>query len=310
MRSLRFSAALLRGLFGFEGIRVMRESAARAVELEDDEGSRWYPLALSALAFGRYLSGEPGVEQPLTQALAQEIPDRAIRNAVLFFAALAASGSGERHRAGSHESPARQLAAEIGLSRTPQSSLAHIAAGLVNADEGRLAEARSLLERALESRASRAALSPWPAFEATVRLASVLLDIGDEKATAARLDEAGEILAALPDGADAQRARLDSLRHRLSPPAVPAGPLTGQERTVLHLLRGTLSMREIGRELNISRNTVKTHVRVIYRKLGVSTRSDAVARGRQLGYLSRRDSLSRPRPAGHGTTHPLRVVRQ
>jgi LuxR family maltose regulon positive regulatory protein len=305
MRSLRFSAALLRGLFGFDGIRPMRESAARAVELEDDERSRWYPLALSALAFGRYLCGEPGVEQPLTQALADEIPDRAIRHAALFFAALAAGGSG-RHRARSCESPARQLAAEIGLSREPQSPLAYIAAGLVNADEGRLAEARGQLEQALESRASRAALSPWPAFEAIVRLASVLLDIGDEKAAAARLDEAGEILAALPDGADAQQARLDSLRHRLSSPAAPAGPLTGQETTILHLLRGTLSMREIGQELNISRNTVKTHVRVIYRKLGVSSRSDAVARGRQLGYLSRRDSLS----AGHGTTHPLRVVHQ
>src|SRR5579875_749680 len=36
MRSLKFSAALLRGAFGFDGIRVMRESAAMAVEMEDD----------------------------------------------------------------------------------------------------------------------------------------------------------------------------------------------------------------------------------------------------------------------------------
>ena len=64
---------------------------------------------------------------------------------------------------------------------------------------------------------------------------------------------------------------------------------------MLHLLRGTLSMREIGQELNISRNTVKTHVRAIYRKLGASSREDAVARGRQVDYLNR--ETPRPPPA-------------
>ena len=38
--------------------------------------------------------------------------------------------------------------------------------------------------------------------------------------------------------------------------------------------------------LNVSMNTVKTHTRAIYRKLGVSTREDAVQRGRALGILA------------------------
>jgi len=53
----------------------------------------------------------------------------------------------------------------------------------------------------------------------------------------------------------------------------------------LRLLRGTLSLREIGLELYVSANTVKTHTQAIYRKLGVSTRHDAVEQGRQAGIL-------------------------
>ena len=45
---------------------------------------------------------------------------------------------------------------------------------------------------------------------------------------------------------------------------------------MLHLLQGTLSLREIGQELHLSANTIKTHAQAIYRKLGVSTRHDAV----------------------------------
>jgi LuxR family maltose regulon positive regulatory protein len=52
---------------------------------------------------------------------------------------------------------------------------------------------------------------------------------------------------------------------------------------VLRLLRGTLSLREIGQELHLSPNTIKTHTRVIYRKLGVSTRHQAVEQGRRAG---------------------------
>ena len=59
MRSLSSSAALLRGICGFDGLRVMRESAAAAAELESDPASPWYAMARSGLGFSLYLSGEP-----------------------------------------------------------------------------------------------------------------------------------------------------------------------------------------------------------------------------------------------------------
>jgi DNA-binding NarL/FixJ family response regulator len=58
-------------------------------------------------------------------------------------------------------------------------------------------------------------------------------------------------------------------------------PLTARERDVLRFLPSRLTVREIADELFVSVNTVKFHLRVIYRKLGVTSRAEAaeVARG-------------------------------
>jgi LuxR family maltose regulon positive regulatory protein len=61
--------------------------------------------------------------------------------------------------------------------------------------------------------------------------------------------------------------------------------LSERELGVLRLLASELSQREIASQLYVSFNTVKAHTRSIFRKLGVSTRADAVARARELGLL-------------------------
>src|SRR5262245_1659981 len=63
----------------------------------------------------------------------------------------------------------------------------------------------------------------------------------------------------------------------------PSPALSDAERRILRLLATDLSLREIGRELYLSTNTVKTHTRAIYRKLGVSSRTDAVKAGSPRG---------------------------
>ena len=62
-------------------------------------------------------------------------------------------------------------------------------------------------------------------------------------------------------------------------------PLSAREREVMRLLRSEFSLPEIASHLFVSYNTAKTHTRTIYRKLGVRSRSAAVARARALGYL-------------------------
>ena len=165
-------------------------------------------------------------------------------------------------------------------------SLAYVAAGAVHAARGRLEEGRRELEDVIKSRRRFPGISPWSALEATLRLAQVLLDTGDRAGAAELANEAREVLTALPDGAQAQRARLEALEQQLTSRrrAVPsAEALTDREAAVLRLLRGTMSLRDIGQEMFISPNTVKTHTQAIYRKLGVSTRREAVDRAKHLG---------------------------
>lgn len=64
-----------------------------------------------------------------------------------------------------------------------------------------------------------------------------------------------------------------------------ADELSERERAVLRMLPSGLSLREIGSELYVSHNTVKTHVRNIYAKLRVGSREDAVRWARELSLL-------------------------
>jgi LuxR family maltose regulon positive regulatory protein len=61
--------------------------------------------------------------------------------------------------------------------------------------------------------------------------------------------------------------------------------LSDRELAVLRLLATDLTQREIGEALYVSFNTVKTHVKSIFRKLAVATRADAVSRARELRLL-------------------------
>jgi LuxR family maltose regulon positive regulatory protein len=64
-----------------------------------------------------------------------------------------------------------------------------------------------------------------------------------------------------------------------------AGLLSDRELTVVRYLASRLTNREIAAEMFVSTNTLKTHVQRIYRKLGVSSRTEAIAEARRLGVL-------------------------
>ena len=289
MRSLRSSAALLRGICGFGGLRVMRESAATAAELECDPASPWYAMARSCLGFSLYLSGEPqAAAASLAEAARGQASCPLTRMFSLSVLSLVAVELGRVQQAQDAADAARIIAARDDLAEAPQSSLAYTATGAVHAAHGQLDEARRDLEHALASRRNLAGISPWQTFEPTLLLARVLLDLGDRAGAAELAANARDVLTALPDGTEAQRARLAELGQRIASGnrlRPLAAPLTEREVTVLRLLRGTQSLREIGQELYVSANTVKTHTQAIYRKLGVSTRHDAVAQGKQAGIL-------------------------
>lgn len=77
-------------------------------------------------------------------------------------------------------------------------------------------------------------------------------------------------------------------------PCMLGEPLTEREIRVLRLLRGSLTLPEIGAELGLSPNTIKTRAQVIYRKLGVCTRQDAITHGQLIGILNSAAAASQP----------------
>ncbi len=66
----------------------------------------------------------------------------------------------------------------------------------------------------------------------------------------------------------------------------PVETLTPRELTIVELLPTHLSYLQIGEELYVSVNTVKSNLKSIYRKLGVTNRFEAVAAARQLGLIA------------------------
>jgi LuxR family transcriptional regulator, maltose regulon positive regulatory protein len=291
MRSFASSAAVLEATFGFDGLGPMREAGLRAVTLETDPGSRWYGAARAGLSAALYLSGEfERAAEHAQEARRSPATLATVRLVAVAVMALVAVEAGRLTEAEELAREATALAARptAGLGDTLPGAHANVAMGAVLAAQGRMREARGELGHALQVRQKWPELSPWPRLEILLRLAPVLASLGDRAGATALLDEARQLLDALPRGADAQLARLERLQRRLTVRARPVAagePLTEREREVLRRLQGTLSLRDIGRELYLSPNTIKTHTRTLYRKLDVSDRQEAVARGRELGLL-------------------------
>ncbi|MGW3318180.1 response regulator transcription factor, partial [Streptomyces fungicidicus] len=74
-------------------------------------------------------------------------------------------------------------------------------------------------------------------------------------------------------------------RRRPEPPPPVVEELSGRERDVLRRLARAMSTEEIAADLYVSVNTVKTHLKSVYRKLSVNRRNEAVRRARELDLL-------------------------
>jgi LuxR family maltose regulon positive regulatory protein len=98
------------------------------------------------------------------------------------------------------------------------------------------------------------------------------------------LDEAGAAVRACPDPGPVVGRWLGE-GHRSERTAGAVDRLTEREAAILALLPGPLTQRELAAALFVTPNTLKTHLRAIYRKLGADSRSDAVARARSSGLV-------------------------
>jgi LuxR family maltose regulon positive regulatory protein len=122
-----------------------------------------------------------------------------------------------------------------------------------------------------------------------IELARAQLALADQAGARTLMREVGNVLKRRP-GLGTLAGEAQALQAQLASeggsPSPGASALTVAELRVLPLLSTHLSFPEIGTELFLSRNTIKSTANSIYRKLGVSSRSQAVCRSRELGLLT------------------------
>ena len=208
--------------------------------------------------------------------------------AALAEGALLALARGDEARFEELAARAAELVASHGLERDLRTVIAFAASARRRLRRGRLDEARADLQRAGALRAQLAPAVPWYAVHASLELASVHLALLDVSGARAWHAHAGEILRRRPalgrlqDRYEEVGAEIEAVAQAQEG---RAGALTPAELRLLPLLATHRSFREIGEQLHISRNTVKTQAISVYRKLGVSSRSDAIERAAGLGLL-------------------------
>ena len=182
---------------------------------------------------------------------------------------------------------ARAQITASGLTDYPTLALVFAVSGLVRSNRAITEEARAdlLLARRLMSRLVN--FMPWYEAETRIVLARAALHLRDVASARALLTEADDRLRDAPD-AMTLRVWFEETRTRLEAAALSAGEncaLTNAELRVLELLPTHLSVPAIAARLYVSPNTVKTHVRAVYRKLHASSRAEAVACASAAGLL-------------------------
>ncbi|HMN99348.1 MAG TPA: LuxR C-terminal-related transcriptional regulator [Miltoncostaeaceae bacterium] len=281
------AVALLRAAAGGDGPERMRADAAMALR-SAPEASPWRAIARLHEGVAHELAGDRAAAQTAWEDGAHRAAARmpAVAARCLARLALLTSEEDGPHAAARLALRARGLAARGGTSGTAPGAMVHAACALVLARAGRPDEARDDLARgtALIDRVPDA----WPAVEARVVLARAAALLGDLAGARGLLREAAE---AQPPGdvPEVLRGRIEAAREA----ALAGGgdgatrdALTTAELRVLGYLPTHLSFPAIAGRLNVSRFTVKTQAMAVYRKLGASSRAEAVDRAREIGLLA------------------------
>ncbi len=275
-------------------LEVTLGHATRAVELARSSVDELVVATLGVLAYTHYLRGDAAAAREAAQEVvgrkdAEQRPHGlVIAHAVL---ALLECDIGHTHAAEEEARHAVAQARELELAGVWSAGIAHHALGQALLEFGRAQDAERELERAEILRRA-----PEPRLDhahSLLVLAQARVARGRLALAVSELETAREQLDAFTDVgrlgplADEVERQLDEARagaEKLVEPPTPA------ELAVLRLLATDLSQREIGTELFLSMNTVKTHTRNLYGKLGVSTREGAVRRANALGLIGRSDS--------------------
>lgn len=297
--SFEASVVLLRATFAWGDVNAILTDGARSAELEPP-GSPFRPVTTWALGWGHFCNGDLDEATRWLEETTRIAPP-----AEQWIVGLAAMGdlsliAGLR---GDHDAQLRiateavGLMHEVGLGDAVEIGEVHTAYGVALAAHGRHLDAKPHLEHGVFVR--RIWAQELDLIDGLLGLAPTVAALGDPRRADELLDETGALIercadpGALPERLTYARALVAAASEPAAAPApvqlaqqpaaapvrpVLPDPLSERELVVLRLLRSGLSEREIGNELFISFNTVHSHVKSVYKKLGVSSRAAAVAR--------------------------------
>jgi LuxR family transcriptional regulator, maltose regulon positive regulatory protein len=282
--------ALMRALMCRDGAEKMRADAELAAGTMA-AGSFWRNSATLYLGMAHLMTGDTGRADVLFEdAAAAGRPDGPAVGACVALAqrSLLAIAGRDWAAAGRHLSQARALARDANLADYPPITILHAMAARIALHDADRPRAVAELTRAQRLRSALTYAVPHLAVQARIELAWCHLALSDIAAARILLQEVTEVLARRPGlGVFARQAadlRAELSRVR-SPSALGASALTTAELRVLPMLSTHLSFREMGEEMFLSPNTVKSEAISLYRKLGASSRNQAVTRARELGLL-------------------------
>jgi LuxR family transcriptional regulator, maltose regulon positive regulatory protein len=282
--------ALLRALLCRDGVDQMRADAEAAVA-GLAPGSPWWATALLLEGVADVLAGEADRADPILARAAEVATHLGALPTAAAALAQRALVAIERHdwiQAETLIERALEIARIGQLSDYEMSPLIHAVAARTALHHGDVPRAQDHLARAARLRRRLTAAMPHRAVQTLLELARVHLGLTDVAGARILLREIGDILrqrprlGLLPTQADVLRSHLDVLRETTA----SAARLTTAELRLLPLLSTHLTFREMGERLHVSPHTVKSQALSLYRKLGVSSRSQAIQRMQQTGLLA------------------------
>ena len=283
-------AAVLRAMLCRHGVERMRADADEAVRRFAEEGAV-APVSALLQGMARVLCGDPGGGDASLQdgvSIGEKGGAPEILPLALSERSLLAMTRGEWDQAETLASQARAALRRGRMEYSYAAPLVHAAQARAAMHRGDTAAASQELAAAQRMRPSLTYALPHLAVQARIELARVHLVLGDLAGARTLMREIDELLARRPD-LGPLTSQAGELRARLAEgrgaQAGSASTLTAAEMRLLPLMATHLSFPEIARQLFLSPNTIKSQAYSIYRKLGSSTRSQAVDRSRELGLL-------------------------
>jgi LuxR family maltose regulon positive regulatory protein len=290
---MRSWVAAIRASLCGEGVYQMIADAESALaQLPRDSSVR--PSALVALGAGYLLLGQTErADAILAEAASEAARLGATDTQVLAIGERSsiASAHNDASTADRLALQARELVEQAGLDGYATTAIALTASARASLRHGRWDDARADLAKAeeLATRVSPGSV-PWFVLQSRIELARAYLALRETPTVRSLLAEIRLLLRERPyvgvlaDEAAALEREVEAI------PEVDGAraALTPAELRLLPLLATQLSFREIGEQLYVSRNTIKTQAISVYRKLGVASRSGAIDCASRLGLIEAR----------------------